>query len=72
MSTKHLSLVLCGNTLLVLTLEGDLIAARVSAKEYEQLAKWKVSTKGTWAHLAVAGNRLLVKGPEELICYELK
>jgi outer membrane protein assembly factor BamB len=70
--TKHLSFVVAGNTLLVLTLEGNLIVARVSSTEYEQRMKWKVSEKGTWAHLAVAGNRLLVKGPEELLCYELK
>ncbi len=69
---KHLSFVAAGNTLLVLTLDGNLIVAKVSAKEYEQLTKWKVSEKGTWAHLAVAGNRLLVKGPEELLCYELR
>ena len=70
--TRHLSIVAVGNTLLLLTLDGNLIAARVSEKDYEQLAKWKVSEKGTWAHLSVAGNRLLVKGPEELMCYELR
>jgi outer membrane protein assembly factor BamB len=70
--TKHLSFVAAGNVLLVLTLEGNLIVAKVSSTDYEQLAKWKVSEKGTWGHLAVAGNRLLVKGPEELLCYELR
>ncbi|MBM3981233.1 MAG: hypothetical protein FJ304_13280 [Planctomycetes bacterium] len=70
--TKHLSFVVCGNTLLALTLDGHLIAARFSATDYEPLARWKVSAKGTWAHLAVAGNRLLVKGPDELLCYELR
>jgi outer membrane protein assembly factor BamB len=70
--TKHLSLVAAGDTLLVLTLEGTLTVAKVSKDDYEQLAKWKVSEKGTWAHLAVSGNRLLVKGPDELLCYELR
>ncbi|MBN9118539.1 MAG: PQQ-like beta-propeller repeat protein [Planctomycetes bacterium] len=70
--TKHLSFVAAGETLLILTLEGNLIVARASGKEYEQLARWKVSEKGAWAHPAVAGNRLLVKGPEELLCYELR
>ena len=37
-----------------------------------QLAKWKVSEKETYAHLALTGNMLFVKGPEKLICYELK
>jgi hypothetical protein len=44
----------------------------VSEKGYEQLAKWKVADRGTWAHLSVTGNRLLVKGPTELLCYELR
>jgi hypothetical protein len=30
-----------------------------------------VAEKGTWAHLAVAGNRLYVKDREHLYCYEL-
>ena len=70
--TKHLTFVAAGSTLLILTLDGTLTVAKVSATEYEQLAKWKVSEKGTWAHLALSGNRLLVKGPEDLMCYELK
>ena len=49
-----------------------MVVAKVSAIDYEQLAKWKVSDRGAWAHMALAGNRLLVKGPEELLCYELK
>lgn len=69
---KHLSFVVCGNVLLALALDGHLTVAKFSTTDYEPLAKWKVSAKGTWAHLAVAGNRLLVKGPDELLCYELR
>ena len=67
-----IGVILSAIALLILTLEGNLIIAKVSATDYEPLAKWKVSEKGTWGHLAVAGNRLLVKGPEELLCYELR
>lgn len=72
LNTKHVSLVLCGDTLLTLTLSGDLHAAKVTAEEYTELAKWKVSEKEAYAHLAVAGNKLFVKGPDKLLCYELK
>jgi outer membrane protein assembly factor BamB len=72
LNTKHLSLVAAGNTLLVLTAEGELHAARVSEKGYEPLAKWKAADRGTWAHLSVTDNRLLVKGPTPLLCYELR
>ncbi|QJW94214.1 outer membrane protein assembly factor BamB family protein [Frigoriglobus tundricola] len=70
--TKHLTFVAAGNTLLILTLDGALTVATVSASGYEVVTKWKVSEKGTWAHPALAGNRLIVKGPEDLMCYELR
>ncbi len=72
LGTKHVSLVLAGDVLLTLTLEGELRVAKVSTDDYSELAKWKVSEKGTYAHLAIVGNRLFVKGPETLLCYDLK
>ncbi|MCE9566246.1 MAG: PQQ-like beta-propeller repeat protein [Planctomycetes bacterium] len=72
MGTKHVSLVLAGDVLLTLTLDGELRVAKVSADEYLELAKWKVAEKGTYAHLVVVGNTLFVKGPETLLCYEIK
>ncbi len=71
LNTKHVSLIVVGDVLLVLTLEGQLLAAKVSTEDYSPLAKWKVSEKGTYAHLALVGNTLFVKGPEKLLCYEL-
>jgi hypothetical protein len=72
LATKNLSLVVAGNVLFALTLEGDLLVLKASTEEYNQLAKWKVSERGTYAHLALAGNTLYVKGPEKLVSYELK
>jgi outer membrane protein assembly factor BamB len=72
LGTKHLSLMVAGNVLLALTLEGQLLVIKASTEEYTQLVKWKVSERGTYAHLAVVGNTLYVKGPERLACYELK
>ena len=37
----------------------------------KSVVKWTIAEKGTWAHLAVAGNRLYVKGKENLYCYDL-
>ena len=51
--------------------EGELRVVKASPDEFVQLAKWTVSGKGSWAHLAVAGNRLYVKDREHLHCYEL-
>jgi len=72
LNTKHVSLVLASDILLALTLEGELRVGKVTTDEYTELAKWKVSEKGTYAHLALAGNTLFVKGPDKLLCYELK
>jgi outer membrane protein assembly factor BamB len=72
LGTKHLSLVAAGDVLLALTLEGELLVMKASTEEHVRLAKWKVSERGTYAHLAIAGNMLYIKGPEKLVCYELK
>lgn len=72
LGTKHVSCVLAGDTLLTLTLDGELRVAKVSGESYSELAKWRVSEKGTYAHLALANNMLFVKGPEKLQCYALQ
>ena len=72
LGTKHISLVIAGNAVFALTLEGELLVLQATPEEYIRLAKWKVSEKGTWAHPAVAGNALFVKGPDKLLCFELK
>jgi len=73
LGTKYLSLVAVGGgVVFALTLEGELLVIKAKAEEYTRLAKWKVSERGTYAHLTVAGNTLYVKGPEKLACYELK
>jgi outer membrane protein assembly factor BamB len=72
LGTKHLSLLAAGDVLMALTLEGNLLVFKVSTDEYIPVAKWKVSERGTYAHPALAGNRLYIKGPEKLACYELK
>jgi outer membrane protein assembly factor BamB len=72
LGTKNVVLLLAGDVLFTQTLEGELRIAKVSADEYKELAKWKVAERGTYAHPALAGNTLFVKGPEKLTCYELK
>jgi hypothetical protein len=68
---KYHSLVAAGGVLLVLNSEGELFVCKATPAEYEQLAKWKVSDTGSWAHPAVVGNRLYVKDKDTLYCYEL-
>jgi len=68
---KYHSLVLAGNVVMCLNSEGELTVFEASPKEYKEVVKWTLAEKGTWAHLALAGNRLYVKGKENLYSYEL-
>ena len=68
---KYFSLVAAGDAVLILNSEGELRVFKADVTEYRELAKWTVSGKGVWAHLAVAGNRLYVKDKDTLHCYEL-
>ena len=72
LATKQVVLLLAADVLFTQTLEGELRIAKVSANEYKEMAKWKVADRGTYAHPALVGNTLFVKGPEKLTCFELK
>jgi len=72
LGTKNAVLLLAGDVLFTQTLEGELRIARVSTDEYKELAKWKVADRNTYAHPALVGNTLFVKGPEKLTCYEIR
>ncbi|MFO0801527.1 MAG: PQQ-binding-like beta-propeller repeat protein [Gemmataceae bacterium] len=68
---KYHSLVLAGNVCLCLNSEGELTVFRATTKEYQEVVKWTLAEKGTWAHLAVANGHLFIKGKENLFCYPL-
>ena len=68
---KYHSIVLAGDVALCLNSEGELTVLRATIKEFQEVAKWTLAEKGTWAHLAVANGRLYVKGKENLYCYAL-
>ena len=55
------ALVLAGDHLLVQTTEGELLVIPASPNGYNVAAAYEVAETPTWAHPAVAGNRILVK-----------
>lgn len=63
------SLILVGDTLLVLTTEAELLAVAATDEKYEKLASWEVADSPTWAHLAISGGRLYVKDKTALTCF---
>jgi outer membrane protein assembly factor BamB len=66
------SLVLAGGQLLVLTTGGELLVVPASPSGYKTAASYEVADTPTWAHLAVAGNRILVKDKTTLAAWSLE
>lgn len=69
---ENASLVLAGNHLLVLTTEGELLVVPASPSGYKAAAAYEVADTPTWAHLAIAGNRILVKDQTTLAAWSLE
>jgi outer membrane protein assembly factor BamB len=70
--TYHASLIRTGDDkLLMLTDGGELVLLEPSAKEYQELARAKVSGPETWAHPALVSGRLYVRDKTELLCLQL-
>ncbi len=53
-----------GSVLIALTSNKDLIVFRPSAKEYSEIARYRVSSSATWCVPILAGNRIYVKDKE--------
>jgi hypothetical protein len=66
------SIVDAGAVLLAITPGSELIVIQPTDKEYTELARVKVSDTQTYAHLVVAGNRLLVKDEESVALFNVK
>lgn len=64
--TDHASLLAAGDFVLALTLEGELLVLRADAPRFEPLRRYRVAKTRTYAHPAVAGDRLLVRELERL------
>jgi hypothetical protein len=61
-----------GNLLAILTSDGKLIFAKPTATGLDYLVEYPVDPSGrAWAHPALLGKRILVKGDENLICWSL-
>jgi outer membrane protein assembly factor BamB len=68
--SPHASLVLAGDTLLVLTRTGELHALEANVKKLVRKARWRLLVKPpVWSHLAVAGARFYVKDSTDVICF---
>lgn len=55
--------------LLVSTTDGELIVARPNASKFTEVRRYQVSDSALWAHPAVAGQSIVVRGVERVICW---
>jgi outer membrane protein assembly factor BamB len=65
-----------GAILIALTSDGYLVVFKPNKKEYEEVAKYKVSDKtgkdGVWAYPIIAGNRVYVKDNDSLTLWTIE
>lgn len=69
---KYWSMVSDGEKILALDERGELLLIRANPDAFELLERRPVSDSPTWAHLAVAGNRVAIRALNELLVLEAK
>lgn len=66
---KYCSMIAQGDRILALDERGLMLLIKANPKEFELLAKVKVSDQETWAHLAVSGDELFIRELNALAVY---
>ncbi|MDA7979529.1 MAG: PQQ-binding-like beta-propeller repeat protein [Pirellulales bacterium] len=69
---KYWSMIANQDQILVLRAEGELLLLKANPEEFTVLDRKQVSEESTWAHLAVSGDQVFVRGLNELIVYTWK
>ncbi|MBN1821727.1 MAG: PQQ-like beta-propeller repeat protein [Prolixibacteraceae bacterium] len=60
-----------GKVLLSLPATGELVIYKPNPNKYEEIAKYKVVDPPVYAHPVVAGNKIFIKGKDDLICWSV-
>lgn len=68
---ENAALIAAGDTLLLLTDDGNLTVARANGKTWTAVTKVEVASSPTWAHPVLLGNRLLVKDEQNLTLLQI-
>lgn len=66
---EHATLVAWGPHLLAFREDGSLVVGAVSPGGFRGLGTYRLGRRGTWAHPAVAGGRILVRDGSRLLAY---
>ncbi|MGL6075605.1 MAG: PQQ-binding-like beta-propeller repeat protein [Fimbriiglobus sp.] len=70
--SEYWSLVAQGDKILALDSRGKLLLIKATPKEFDQLGEFKVSESNSWAHLAVAGDQVIVRDLDGLTVFQWK
>jgi outer membrane protein assembly factor BamB len=65
------SIIAAGSLLLLSTTNAELIVANASRSRFEEIKRYTIADSAVWAHPAVAGNLILVKDVDKLICWTI-
>ena len=62
---------LLGNrsSVLVSTTNGELVVARPNPQKFEEVRRYQISDSALWAHPAITGRSIVVKGVDKLVCW---
>jgi outer membrane protein assembly factor BamB len=63
------SLMTAGSLLLASTSNGELIVARINPARFEEVKRYTIAESAVWAHPAIAGDAIVVKDVDKLICW---
>ena len=69
---ENAALINAGGVLFLLNNAGELTIAKASAKAFEPIAKYDVSTSATWAHPAIVNKQIIVKDTATLSSWSLE
>jgi outer membrane protein assembly factor BamB len=67
---ENASIVAAGPLLLFSTTNAELIVARADPTRFDEVRRYTVAPSAVWAHPALAGNTILVKDVDKLICWQ--
>ncbi len=69
---ENAAIIAAGKVLLVQTTDGELLVVAAVGDGYDEMARYRLSEKATWAHPALVGSKLLVKDVDDLLVFDLQ
>jgi hypothetical protein len=58
--------------LLATTTDGNLVVARANPQKYDEVRRYQIASSPIWAHPAITGNAIIVKGADTVICWSFQ